>query len=269
MELLYAVILGVVQGVAEFLPISSSGHLVIAETLLQAAGGGPLPAIFHGLTMEIALHAGTLLSIVVIYFRDLLLLTRKPQRILQIFLASIPVACTGFLLRDVLEPLFDSALAAGCCLLVTAVMLRLSGKWRKQNLTEDEFVSLTTGRALLIGCFQAVAILPGISRSGMTISTGLIAGISGEEAARFSFQLALPAIGGATLLELIRLLGQGAMGEISLQPLLAGAGVSFITGVIALRWLLAVLDRGQLHRFSPYCGGVGLAVILWQVTSAF
>ncbi len=265
MDIIYAIILGLIQGVAEFLPVSSSGHLVIAEALLQRLTDRALPQIFAGMTMEIALHAGTLFSIVVVYFRDLLALTRQWQRLLQILVASIPVACTGLFLRDMMSVAFNSALLAGCCLLFTAVILFCTRRCEQSAQQADSGRPLTLMRALIIGAMQAVAVLPGISRAGMTISGGLLCGLSGRESARFSFQLALPALGGASLLELIRLVQKETAVTAELLPLLVGAVVSFLTGLLALRWLLALLEHGRLHRFSMYCGAVGLLTIVWQL----
>lgn len=267
MEIIYAIILGLVQGIAEFLPISSSGHLVIAAALLRQLTDGGLPEIFAGLTMEIALHAGTLMSIVVVYFRELLALTRQRERLFRIVMASIPVACVGVFLRDMMEPVFDNALMAGCCLLFTAVVLLLTRRCQRAAGKEDSGESLTMGRAMVIGAMQAVAILPGISRAGMTISGGLLCGLSGRESASFSFQLALPAVGGAALLEVISLMQQETSVAEELLPLLVGAAVSFLTGLLALRWLLALLAQGRMHRFSAYCGAVGLLTIVWQLLS--
>ena len=162
MNLIYAIILGAVQGVAEFLPISSSGHLVIVGELLTALFGRSLPDWLQGMTMNVALHFGTLLSIATVYFRDLLGLLQRWRLLLLIVLSSIPAGVVGILYKDALEALFQNALAAGICLLGTATILLAA---RRLRGAERSLSELSAGRALVIGVFQAVAILPGISRA--------------------------------------------------------------------------------------------------------
>ena len=261
MDYVYAAILGVVQGIAEFLPISSSGHLVIAEALIQEFSSTPLPDWLKGMTMNVALHFGTLLSIAVVYFRDLLDLRKNLRLIAMIVMASVPVGVIGLMFKDQIEAAFDSTMAAGCCLLVTAVFLLLARKLQSGAVNLD---NMPVWSAWVIGIFQAVAILPGISRAGSTVASGLVCGLKREDAARFSFFIAMPAIGGATLLELLKILrGKVAM-DIAWQPMLLGGVISFVVGVLCLRWLIRLFVADRLHWFAIYCLIVGSLTIAWQ-----
>jgi len=266
MDYVYAVILGVVQGVAEFLPISSSGHLVIAEALLRSLAGKELPVWLQGMTMNVALHFGTLMSIGLVYFRDLLALWHRPRLLALIVLASVPVGIVGLKFKDQLETIFDNALAAGGCLMITGLILFIARRMQRREQTgEQDLAKMPVRTAVVIGVFQAVAILPGISRAGSTVGAGLMCGLRGPDAARFSFFLAIPAIGGATLLELLKILGETESSIPSWSPVLAGAVVSFVVGVLCLRWLIRLLSEDRLHWFACYCLSVGLATVLWQL----
>lgn len=261
MDYVFASILGVVQGVAEFLPISSSGHLVIAQALLAALTSTELPAWSKGATMNVALHFGTLLSIAVVYFHDLLATLKKPRLIMLIVVASIPVGVIGVLFKDEIEASFDNPLAAGCLLLVTAGFLLTAKKLQSGRLEMD---TMPVRVAVVIGVFQAVAILPGISRAGSTIASALTCGLKRPDAARFSFFIAVPAIGGATLLKLLDLIRGKEVVDIRWQPMLLGAAISFVVGLLCLRWLIRLLAADQLHWFAVYCLIVGSLTIAWQ-----
>lgn len=262
MNLIYAVILGAVQGVAEFLPISSSGHLVIVGELLTSLSGRGLPEWLQGMTMNVALHFGTLLSIATIYFRDLLGLLRQVRVLLLIVISSVPAGVAGLLFKDQLDALFQNALAAGFCLLVTAGVLLTAKRLQGVNRNLSE---LSMGAALTIGLFQAVAILPGISRAGSTVGAGLMCGLRPQDAAKFSFFLAVPAIGGASLLELLDLLKHGESTAPEFLPMVAGMAVSYVVGVFSLRSLIRLLAADRLHWFAWYCGTVGVLTIVWQL----
>lgn len=261
MDYVYAAILGIVQGVAEFLPISSSGHLVIAEALIHEFSSTPLPVWLKGMTMNVALHFGTLLSITVVYFRDLLELRKNFRLMAMIVVASIPVGVIGLLFKDQIEAAFDSTMSAGCCLLVTALFLLIARKLQSGTRDLDKMPVWT---AWLIGVFQAVAILPGISRAGSTVAAGLVCGLKRPDAARFSFFIAMPAIGGATLLELLKILRGKVAVDVAWQPMLLGGVISFVVGVLCLKWLIRLLVADRLHWFAIYCLIVGSLTIVWQ-----
>lgn len=260
MEFIHAIILGVVQGIAEFLPISSSGHLVIADALLREFGDASMPQ--ESLTMEIALHFGTLLSILVVYRKDLIGFLADRRLILFVIVATIPVGLAGLLLKSQLEEIFREPMLAGCALMVTAAFLVAGRKLQKQGRPLSE---MTLGTATLIGLFQAVAILPGISRSGTTIAAGMAGGLDRENAAKFSFLIAIPAIAGATVLQLKDLLTGEEPFSGSLLPVLTGTVVSFVVGVLALRWLIRIVVADRLHYFAIYCVIAGALTVAWQL----
>lgn len=270
MEILQAVILGIVQGIGEFLPISSSGHLVIAGEILKCFGAAPVDETAQAaenaqdMLMNVTLHFGTLLSILVVYRRELWQLFRQPRVCLLIVLASIPAGTLGLLLKDWLESAFATPLVAGLGLFVTAAML-VTGQ--RLERSEFSYVELPPTRAFLIGLFQAVALMPGISRSGSTITGGLLCGLKRESAAAFSFLMAVPVIGGAALLEFKDVL-QGDLAVDNSLALLIGCGTAFGVGVISLRWLVSLIARGRLHWFAWYCLGAGTATVVWQLVAS-
>jgi undecaprenyl-diphosphatase len=249
------ILLGLLQGVAEFLPISSDGHLTIAQELLHKD--------FETVEINIVLHIGTLLSIVVVFWRDLLALVHQPRLCAAIVVATLPLIPVGLFLKDFLEAAFAETLWAGVGLCLTAVVLALFPRVEHDSRA---LADVRLSDALVIGLFQALAPLPGVSRSGMTIFGGLLQGLSREAAAKFSFLIAVPAIGGATVLYGKDLL-EGASEGTAAGPLLAGAGVAFAVGVVALRWLLKLVQSRRLWPFAIYCAIVGLATIVWQLST--
>ena len=260
-----AIILGIVQGLTEFLPISSSGHLVIFEHLLKISS--------DNIAFEVFVHFGTLLSVVVIYFNDIAQMIRSffggiihkdiaaryksdTYFRLSIFviIGTIPAVLAGLMLEDFFVSIFHNIHLVGVTLTVTGIFILLS------HIIKPSEHELTAGRSLLVGIAQSVAILPGISRSGFTISSGLLMGISREQAARFSFLLAIPAILGATLLHIIDLISTEGT-DILAGPILTGFLFSFLVGYLAIRILLSVLKSGKFVWFAPYCFAAGLIVL--------
>jgi len=259
-EYLHAVILGVVQGIAEFLPISSSGHLVIADALLREYSGTAVPT--ESVTMGIALHFGTLMSILVVYRKDLIALLSDRWLMFLIVAATIPVGIAGIALKDYIDQAFAEPILAGAALLVTAGFL-MAG--RALQTSGVDLTQMSVRMATIVGIFQAVAIIPGISRSGSTIAAGMACGLKREHAARFSFLIAIPAIGGATVMELKDLATGEKQFDGSMLPLLMGTVISFVVGVFALRWLIRIVVADKLHLFAAYCVVVGVATVLWQL----
>jgi undecaprenyl-diphosphatase len=254
-----AVLLGLVQGLTEFLPVSSDGHLVLVGTL----AGVPTPGVF----VEVTLHLATLGAVFVVYGRRLAGLVVGAARgraddlriVGLLALATVPAGLVGLLLKDVVERTFDSLWFAGGGFLVTGSLL-----WATRGAGGDRRVP-TTAAAVLIGVAQAAAILPGVSRSGSTVSVALRARLRPADAAEFSFLLAVPAILGAVVLEL----GEAAagIGTVGVVPLAVSSAVAFGSGVWAIGVFLRVLQRGRFHVFAPYCWVVGvltLALALWR-----
>ncbi len=258
MSLIEIVVLGIIQGLTEFFPVSSSGHLVLFQNLF----GLKEPQIFA----DVMLHIGTLLSLFVFLRRELLelaqglcLFCRNPLKhasdprmklIFALLLASIPTALMGYLFSDFFESLFASLRAVGLALIITGCYLFVTRftRERKRNLLSHP---------LIIGLLQGVAIIPGFSRSGLTIGGALFLGWKREEAARFSFLLSIPAILGAALFQLHKI-------DTSSQPwaiLLTGVVISATFGYLALTLLLSVINRGKFHSFSFYCFLAGLTAL--------
>ncbi len=258
MSFIEIVILGVLQGLTEFFPVSSSGHLVLFQNLF----GLKEPQIFA----DVMLHVGTLISLAVFLRRDILELARgfflfcqNPQKassdprvkmIFALILASIPTALIGYFFSDFFESLFASLKAVGLALIITGLYLYLTklARERKRNFFSHP---------LIIGLLQGAAIVPGFSRSGLTIGGALFLGWKREEAARFSFLLSIPAILGAALFQFQKI-------DSGTQPwsiLLAGAAVSAVFGYLALTLLVSVIQRGRFYSFSFYCLFAGLTAL--------
>ncbi len=252
-------VLGVVQGLTEFLPVSSSGHLVVAE----AALGLRTP----GVVVEVALHVATVAAVVVAYagrLRELFLgLARGAGgawRFLGLLaLASLPAGIVGVLFQDFFEAAFDSVALVGVNFLVTGTILWVAGRSRQGARPEPG-----PAGAFAIGVAQAIAILPGISRSGTTVAAGIWAGVDPVRAAEFSFLLSVPAIAGAAVLQIPEVVaGGGAVAPAG--PLALSAGAALVSGVVAIRLLVRLLARRAFHRFAPYCWTVGLVTLTWTL----
>jgi undecaprenyl-diphosphatase len=257
-------VLAVVQGIGEFLPISSSGHVVVGLGLFEQFGY----SIPEKLTVNIVLHVGTLLAILVFYRQRIWRLLGEDCRVIGLLLVgSLPAAAVGIVVEAtplgsvIRKSVLENPLVAGLMFPITGLMLLWTAGRGTGRTTCRE---LGYGRALLVGAFQAFAILPGISRSGATIVAGLGSGLQREEAAAFSFLLAIPAIGGAGLLESVKLWSHSA-DSTSPEILLVGAAVSFVIGLGSLWWLVRWLRQGRLHYFACWVIPVGLAVVTWQL----
>ena len=255
--------LALMQGITEFLPVSSSGHLAIMSALF-----GIDPE--KGLMFSIALHAGSLLAIVVFYIKTLLVFFKKDQLHLlgMVIISTIPAGIAGVLLKKsgFAEALFGDLLSIGFALVLTGAILRLTGKPKLTANATTELKDITLRQALTVGFAQMFAIAPGISHSGATISAGILSGIKFEAAATFSFLLALPAIAGAALLEIIDIIKNGFSYN-GLTPLQLGAGfvISAAASFATLGFLVTLIKRKKLSVFSYYVTIAGLAVIVWQL----
>ncbi len=252
-------LLGVVQGLTEFLPVSSSGHLVVAEAGL----GLTTP----GVVVEVALHVATLLAVVIVYRTRLWQLTRDAlsgsgsawRYIGLLFLGSIPAALIGFLLADFFERAFESLLLVGVDFAVTGLIL-WSTRWIRPSTSRLE---PSRSGALGIGVAQALAILPGISRSGATVAAGLWQRVDAVRAAEFSFLLAIPAIMGAAVLQVPHL--AAGTESVGFGPLALSFAAALASGVWAIRFLVALLRKGAFHRFAPYCWAIGAVTVTWAL----
>ena len=274
MTILEAIVLGVLQGVTEFLPVSSSGHLVLMQHFL----GIKESQVFF----DVMLHLGTLGAVIIIYYQSIGSLVRTgfstlfqanfyrhPRLTISdtpdlrliwfLLLGSIPTGLIALLFKDSLELIFDKPMVVAGMLMITGLILQLSRLGQRWRQTET---ALQAWHAPLIGIVQGLAIIPGISRAGSTISISLLLGLSPQVAAQYSFLLSIPAILGAVALKL------RDVGEITIAPavIVAGTLTSFIVGYIALRFLLAMLNRGKFSIFSYYCFALGIvaAMSIWQ-----
>lgn len=257
MEAIESLLLGIVQGLTEFLPVSSSGHLVIAEALLGAETGG-------GIVFEVAVHVATLVAILLFYRLRVWALTIGALRgdggawryLGKLIVATLPTVIAALLARDWIERQFDSPGLAGVCLLVTGGIV-----WStRYTLLRGQRLEPTWLAALAIGCAQTVAILPGISRSGSTLAVGLVCGLAPLAAAEFSFLLGMIAMAGAGVLLLPDL---GAVGGEQWRTISFAAAAALVSGLIAL-WLFVWLLRGRrFHLFAWYAWAVGALTLIW------
>jgi undecaprenyl-diphosphatase len=259
MQLWQILILAFIQGVAEFLPISSSGHVVIVAQLLAGGSAAQLDVS----DVNIVLHVGTLFSILVIYWRRVVQLLGEDRRSIGLLLVgTLPGVAVGVPMKKFGSALLESPLLAGLLLILTGVMLLWVSRRRFGN---QEHENLGYGRAFLIGAAQATAVLPGLSRSGATISAGLRLGLSPSGATTFSFLLAIPIIAGGGAYELLSMFrDQPALTTPPLY-LAVGAVVAFVVGLVSLAWLIRCIEHGRLQWFAAWCIPVGLCVVVWQL----
>ncbi len=242
----YALILGIVQGLTEFLPVSSSGHLVIVQNMIP---GFDQP----GILFDVVLHAGTLLAVLVYFYKRILKLDKNTYKLLAI--GTIPAVIVGFFLQDIIELLFGSVKLVGVALLITATFNYLVDE------AKPSAKKLNEKGSLIVGLFQAFAIIPGISRSGSTIFAGVKNGVQKQKAAEFSFLLSVPVIFGATLVQLLNYAG-GTAGQLSFY--LIGFVAAFLSGLLAIKIVFKTLLSGSFRIFAVYCFLLGVAVLVFM-----
>jgi undecaprenyl-diphosphatase len=262
MDTIDALLLGIIQGLTEFLPVSSSGHLELGKAIL---GDNSIPK--ESLLFTVVLHFATALSTLVIFRRDVLSIIKgalklewneELQFVLKIALSMVPAAIVGLFFEEELEVLFGGKiLLVGCMLLVTAALLILADKAKNT----DKNVSFWN--ALVIGIAQAIAILPGISRSGATISTSVILGNDKTKAARFSFLMVVPLILGKISKDLLS--GEISYESTNFTPLSIGFIAAFFSGLLACTWMISLVKRSKLTYFAVYCIVVGLIAIVYSL----
>lgn len=263
MSWIEALLLGLVQGLTEFLPVSSSGHLTIGSALLGVSGE-------ENLTFAVAVHAATVLSTIVVLRKEVSILFRglfsfkwnkETQMVAKILLSMIPVGIVGLFFKDYVEAIFGSGLLiVGCMLLVTAALLAFSYYAKPRPKEEISFKD-----AFIIGIAQACAVLPGLSRSGSTIATGLLLGDKKEQVAKFSFLMVIIPILGEAFLDLMKGGFSASESGISTVSLLTGFVAAFVSGTIACRWMINLVKRGKLIYFAYYCVVAGLFAIVYSL----
>ena len=269
MDIIQAIIIGLVQGLTEFLPVSSSAHLIFAQQALGVAD--------VGLAFDVLLHVGTLVAVIVYFFNDIVNmikgfllslvdlkngnfmgeLKKDPYKKLAwlTILATIPIGIVGVLFNDIVESMFMGLTVPAFLLLITGCLLYVS---QRMNTGRIDVRNITLKEALIMGCGQALAILPGLSRSGTTIAAGLFAGLDKEFAAKFSFILSIPAILGAAVFQLKDLSG----GSVEIGACIAGFIVAVISGYLAISVLLKIVREKSLDIFAYYCWIVGIIVLI-------
>lgn len=260
MSILEAIIMGILQGLTEFLPVSSSGHLELANYFFGIKGES-------NLQFTMAVHAATVLSTITVFYREIgqlfkglfkFQMNTETRYIINIIISMIPIAVVGFFFRDTIEGLFTSNLMlVGIMLLITACLLTFAG------LAKPRTGQITPGRAFVIGIAQALAALPGLSRSGATISTGLLLGVQRSEMSKFSFLMVLVPIIGMNLLELIGM--KSGVASVGTWQLVCGFVAAYFTGTLACRWMIRIVNKGKLTWFAVYCAVVGIISICFYL----
>lgn len=261
-----AIILGIVQGLTEYLPVSSSGHLAIGTALLGVEAE-------DSLTFTVVVHIATVFSTLLVLWKEVAWIFRglfkwemndETRYVINILVSMIPIAIVGFFLKERVEAVFSSdLLIVGCMLLLTAILLAFSYYYRPREKS-----SLSTRDAFIIGLAQAIAVLPGLSRSGSTIATGLLLGNKKAALARFSFLMVIPPILGEALLDTVQIVQGGDYGgAIPTVSMIAGFIAAFVTGAIACKWMINIVKKGKLIYFAIYCSVVGVAAILFHLFS--
>ena len=260
-----ALILGILQGLTEYRPVSSSGHRAIGQALFGMQDGE------ENLMFTVAVHVATILSTIVILWSEIdwilkglfkFELNAETKYVLNIIISMIPVGIVGVFFKDQVEEIFGSGLlVVGCCLLITAALLIFSYYAKPR---QKEHISWKD--AFIIGIAQACAVMPGLSRSGSTIATGLLLGNKKESLAQFSFLMVIPPILGEALLDVMKMVkGENVMGNIETLPLMVGFVAAFLAGCVACKWMISIVKRGKLIYFGIYCAIVGVITILFSL----
>ena len=260
MDWLQALVLGIIQGLTEYLPVSSSGLLAIGSALFGVQGE-------DNLTFTVMVHVATVLSTLVILWKEIDWILKglfkfemqaATKYFLNIVVSMIPVGIVGVFFKDYVEAIFGSGLLiVGCCLLLTAALLTFS-YFAKPRQREN----ISMKDAFIIGLAQAAAVLPGLSRSGSTIATGILLGNKKEKLAQFSFLMVIPPILGEALLDVLKAVkGEEAFGDIETLPLIVGFVAAFVSGCIACKWMINIVKRGKLVWFGVYCAIAGAVTI--------
>lgn len=260
MSWIEAIVLGLVQGLTEFLPVSSSGHLAIGKALFGIETSD--------LAFEVAVHAATVAATIAVFWKDIAALLRglfkwqmngETRYILLIFLSMVPVFVVGIFFKDAVETLFGNGLrVVGCALVVTALLLFLSESLAARRGGEGRPVNWKS--SVWMGLAQAVAVIPGLSRSGSTIAAGLLCGVKKEEVTRFSFLMVLIPILGESFLDLVG--GEFQASSVGTLPLLLGFAAAFVSGLFACRFMIAMVRKARLKWFALYCVLAGLACLV-------
>ena len=268
MSILKSALLGLVQGLCEFLPVSSSGHLLLCRLLLGIQTDSPAMKM-----LDILLHVGTLIPVIIVFWKDWIAMIAHPVRnktLLLLFIASVPTLVIYFLAKKLFPSVngfavFDNGWFLGASFLITAAFLllcdRLSLSGKRKN-------HVSFANAAVMGIFQGIGMIPGISRSGSTITGGIGSGLNKETAAKFSFMMSAPAIVGSLVMEGKDAISAGYLSEIQLIPTLIGILIAAVSGYIAIRFMLRIITKAPLGWFALYLAVIGVAYLLIQFTGS-
>ena len=245
-----AMVLGLVQGLTEFLPVSSSGHLILTRELMGLNDGSSF------LLFDVMAHVGTLVAVVIVLYKPILELFKKPYKnLLMLIVATIPAVIIGFTCKDIIEEYFSTAKYLCFFFAFTAIIMLVSEFVAKRNKNPKD---LSWGGAVAMGLMQGIGVLPGVSRSGSTIFGGTVAGTDGKKIATFSFLMSLPVIAGSLLLSIIDVAQAGSLGTVDWFSMLIGAFTAFASGYIAVRAMLKLIAKANYKWFSLYLGIVAI-----------
>lgn len=264
MSWIEALILGIVQGLTEYLPVSSSGHLAIGSALFGVEGS-------DNLAFTILVHVATVMSTLVVLWSEINWIFRglfkfeindETKYVGNIIISMIPVGIVGIFFKDYVEEVFGSGLIiVGCMLLLTALLLIFSYFYKPRQKDKISWID-----AFIIGIAQALAVMPGLSRSGSTIATGLLLGNKKETLAQFSFLMVIPPILGEAILDIMKAFkGEAAFGGIDTVPLIVGFLAAFISGCVACKWMINIVKKGKLVYFGVYCAVVGIVTLVLSI----
>jgi undecaprenyl-diphosphatase len=258
MSIIEAIILGIVQGFTEFLPVSSSGHLVLLQKIFNVEEGA--------LSFSIALHFATLIAVVVVYWKKILSMIRNPFSKLTVYIVigTIPIAVIGLLFHDLIESFFETGATLGVGFIFTGLVLLYAESAGKKNRSIED---MKIKDPLIIGTAQAIAMLPAVSRSGMTVSGALLLGIERKAAADYAFLLSIPAILAAVAKDLYEVIktGEIALAAIGFLPVALGMLFAAVSGFIAVKAMINLVQKGKLRYFSYYLWVIGALVLLDQL----
>ena len=264
MNTLQAIVLGLVQGLAEFLPISSSGHLILTRAIMGISDEAAATGSY--MMLDVLLHAGTLLAVIVVFWKDWWAILKNPFRsktLLLLFIASLPALLAVVLLGDVIDSFFTGWFL-GVSFLITAVfMLIAENVSRRETAAKAEHP--TFKHAVCMGVMQAIALLPGVSRSGSTLMGGVSSGLNRRSAAKFAFMMSAPAILGSLVFEGKDAIELGYLNDLALIPTIAGVIVSAVSGYLAIRFMLRLINKVSLNWFALYVALLGLIILVLQL----
>lgn len=264
MTILQSAILGLVQGLAEFLPISSSGHLILTRAIMGISDAQAATGAF--MMLDVLLHAGTLLAVVIVFWKDWWSILRNPFKsklLLLLIIASIPALIVAVFFNDFVDQFFTGWFL-GVSFLITSLFLLIAEVVSRKERKRSEQPQVRN--AVVMGIMQAIALLPGVSRSGSTLTGGLLSGLDRKAGAKFAFMMSAPAIFGSLLFEGKDALENGYLSQLELVPTIVGVAVAAVSGYLAIRFMLKLINRISLNWFALYTALLGIVILLLQLS---